>query len=100
MRYRYPMNGYYQNCNCCGRGFSSAPGARAYLQHLSESTYYGIRMSPETTYALGAKARGFITNHDPTKYIDFPRWVAEFYEGWKPCGPDIIPAAYSWFIPQ
>ena len=54
------MAGYYQCCNCCGREFNNAPGAYAYLQHLSESTYYGIRMSPETTWGLSGRAREFL----------------------------------------
>ena len=99
------MAGYYQSCNCCGREFNSAPGARAYLHHLSESTYYGIRMSPEATFALGAKAIDFLRRRPeaPTsallRKLDFEAWCVEYYFDWKPCGPDIIPAAYGWFIP-
>lgn len=86
------MAGYYQSCNCCGKEFSNALGARQYLEHLSQSTYYGVRMSPEATWALGAKAREFLGGW-PTQFYD---WVAFFYPAWKPTGPDIIPAAYGW----
>lgn len=88
------MAGYHQTCNCCGRAFDNAPGARAYLLHLSHSTYYGVRMSPEVSYALGAKAREFLNLPD-----HFHWWIDQYYPGWKPVGPDIIPAAYGWFIP-
>ena len=88
------MAGYYQSCNCCGREFSSAHGARAYLDHLSQATYYGVRMSPEATWALGAKAREFLGG--PQTFMD---WCLHFYPNWKPAGPDIIPCAYGWFIP-
>ena len=91
------MAGYYQCCNCCGREFNSAPGARAYLQHLSESTYYGIRMSPEATWALGQKAIEFLSKGQDS--YTFVEWCWDYYPNWKPCGPDIIPAAYGWFIP-
>ena len=87
------MAGYYQHCCCCDHEFSSAHGARAYLDHLSQATYYGVRMSPEATWALGAKAREFLGG------MQFDRWMADYYPGWKPVGPDIIPAAYGWFIP-
>lgn len=86
------MAGYYQCCNCCGREFNSAPGARAYLFHLSQATYYGIRMSPEATWALGALAREFLRG--PTH---FSQWLVEYYPGWQPSGPDVIPGAYGWF---
>lgn len=123
MTYRYPVRGYFQECCCCGAAFGNAPGARAYLRHLSQSTYYGVRMSPEATWALGAKAREFLkcrcgchkgrfagllgeTQCNDCGCTDaglgkmsFKQWVSEYYFGWKPAGPDIIPAAYGWFIP-
>jgi hypothetical protein len=85
------MAGYYQCCNCCGHGFSNPNGARAYLRHLAASTYYGVRMSPEATWALGAKAREFLGGPQT-----FAQWTEEYYPGWHPVGPDIIPAAYGW----
>ena len=88
------MAGYYQGCNCCGHEFSNAPGARAYLRHLSQATYYGVQMSPEATWALGAKAREFLG--ECPRFAD---WVQAYYTDWRPSGPDIIPAAYGWFIP-
>lgn len=88
----YPMTGYVQICNCCAGLFANAPGARAYLSHLSQATYYGIRMSPEATFALSAQARDFLGGPS-----SFAAWVADYYTDWQPVGPDIIPAAYGWF---
>lgn len=106
------MAGYYQSCNCCGKEFSNALGARQYLEHLSQSSYYGVRMSPEATWALGAKARAFLTGgkasgeplvcgtreagSTPAPPSTFQGWVDAHYGGWRPAGPDIIPCAYGW----
>ena len=94
------MQGYYQYCNANGVGYSGASGARAYLAYLAHSTYYGVRMSPEATWALSAKAREFLCanpSEDIQKYRHFVTWCQAFYPGWTPAGPDIIPAAYGWF---
>ena len=85
------MPGYYQFCNCCGRGFDGAPGARQYIAHLAQATYYAARMSPEATWALSAKAREFL--RDP---CTFQEWVERYYKDWTP-SIDIIPCAYGWF---
>ena len=87
------MAGYYQCCNCCGHEFNNVPGARAYLRHLADSTYYGIRMSPEATWSLSGRARTFLGES-----LTFAEWVQDYYPGWKPCGPDIIPVAYGWAL--
>ena len=87
------MAGYHQVCNCCGHAFDNAPGAYQYLVHLSQTTYYGVRMSPEATWALGGRAREFLG-----EFLTFEEWVDTFYKDWKPVGPDIIPVAYGWAI--
>lgn len=87
------MAGYYQYCNANGVGYSGPSGARAYLDYLSQSTYYGVRMSPEATFALGAKARDFLRYKG---WDEFNQWVETYYTDWKPSGPDVIPAAYGW----
>lgn len=97
------MAGYYQYCNANGVGYSGPSGARAYLDYLSQCTYYGVRMSPEATWALGAKARDYLVrealkNGDVPNpaLVEFTYWMGIFYPDWKPVGPDIMPAAYGW----
>lgn len=61
--------------------------------HLSQSSYYGVRISPEATWALSRRARKFLG-----EFLTFEEWVEAFYSDWKPCGPDIIPVAYGWAL--
>ncbi len=85
--------GYYQFCNGCGHAFANAPGAYQYLVHLSQESYYGVRMSPEATWSLSGRAREFLG-----ECLTFEAWVDTFYKDWKPVGPDIIPVAYGWLV--
>mgnify|MGYP003395983759 CR=1 FL=1 len=84
--------GYFQYCNSNGVGYSGPSGARAYLDYLATSAYYGVRMSPEATWALGAKAREFLGGP-----LTFVEWCMHYYPDWKPASPDVIPCAYGWY---
>ena len=85
--------GYFQTCCCCGHAYANAPGAYQYLVHLSQASYYGVRMSPEATWSLSGRARAFLE-----EFSTYAEWVETFYKDWKPVGPNIIPVAYGWLV--
>ena len=39
------MAGYYKFCNFCGHSFSGPTGARMFIQHLYDHSYYGQQVT-------------------------------------------------------
>ena len=67
------MPSYHKECNCCGHAYDNAVGARAYIKHVKDMTYYAAGIAPDITWGLTAQEREFL--QDP---ITFELWCAGY----------------------
>ena len=90
------MSGFYLCCNCCGHEFNGPVGASRFIEHTAQQTYYGVRISPEATWDMSARAREFLIEVGRPDVTTYQEWIEKYYQDWKPSGPDVIPVAYAW----